>query len=613
MRFHLCTECTLIIFCRWMAKCWANAGFYQVFVSKISAPFILCAVLTCLGLLYKVLSGMMMRGNPSALQVQRSETYNRLRSIGLFGLSLFHPVVSQMVFVIWQCEQFLGIPKPRLSVQPSYECDVGLWYLNLFIGISVLFVFVLGYPLMCAFVLRRRHYMFRMWSMFVQEEVTGPPPPNPWAEQVVAPSIFKQILNRIAAAKAIRAGPDEAELRAEVKTLTVTERVAKLFDARSSYEQLQFLHRDYKDDHYYWEIVEIIYKALFIGLPIILTQLTKLEGFGIILGNFLVFCFFGWHLFTWPHMKSRDDKFEMLILITQFLTTFCLLLLAKAQGVDGGGESGIDIDPALIGWVLLASQFVVVALSLFIILFTIKDVLFVLWHGLVDCILRRPAKSMHTTNMFMGVVKLKIMVYRRNKARRARKTKSLHRSKSRATAGIRPATASENPAPRTIKGAFDPDVVDGDLVMGKAPKLPRPVPGPDAARSFPKGLKPITRGGMSSGSKHNSRTLGVEKPQETRSSRSDRNRHTDSVAEGKRHHPEMPIDKQVSRSRPRSKHEGAQRDSAGQPRTKRSSSRKAQRVEQGRSEDTRVQVGEIGALKAGRGKRRSKKPEDVEV
>ena len=112
-----------------MAKCWYGVGFFAVYYFKLVFPFLFSAVMGVLYSLYECYSSVFHSHlSRRAEYALKYVMHQRLQTLWLFGLTLLHPLTSQVVMMLWKCDEYLGRSATYLSVAPQHECSSASWY-----------------------------------------------------------------------------------------------------------------------------------------------------------------------------------------------------------------------------------------------------------------------------------------------------------------------------------------------------------------------------------------------------------------------------------------------------------------------------------------------------
>ena len=324
---------------RWFFACrgWPVRFFTMWFVKSFS-PFLLVFI--------TVLVGRFVRYKDP----RRTEEFmSSFLQYTLFFLVFLHPVVTVGVLELFKCAPALGAETAFLMSDVVVRCRSTEWYFYAFLGFGVLLSYSLGFPLAVAVLLRRRRTELQFWRELLQYKTTirGKGKRQLVEEIVVSlriprtrsTGLVKQMLRWLWSAR------DRRDVLLALN-LGIAQRYQHYMEARRKWKQLLFLHSDYDDRHYYWEVCEITYKVLLLAGPMLITFGAPDTELDVTLGVTLTFFFCMIGVRCWPRAKASDNMFALLCTVVTFLTLFSMVLL----------QGGVSFADKQIGIILLGMQ-----------------------------------------------------------------------------------------------------------------------------------------------------------------------------------------------------------------------------------------------------------------
>jgi hypothetical protein len=131
-----------------------------------------------------------------------------------------------------------------------------------------------------------------------------------------------------------------------------------------TWQELGFLHQDYNERTYYWEIIEICRRVILTAIIVVVGEYVK--GFDLVIGSLLAFGFIGLQLYFRPYENSKLQFLQTVSLTDQYLVIFLFMLMTVARGSE-------EWDTNMIGYFIVAIQVVMLVFAVWLTMYSAYD------------------------------------------------------------------------------------------------------------------------------------------------------------------------------------------------------------------------------------------------
>ena len=165
--------------------------------------------------------------------------------------------------------------------------------------------------------------------------------------------------------EAIIAAERNAKNRTKSKTGRKVQTAQLAVDKVSdTWQELGFLHQDFNERTYYWEIVEISRRVILTAIIVVVGEYVK--GFDLVIGSLLAFGFIGLQLYFRPYENSKLQFLQTVSLMDQYLVIFLFMLMTVARGSE-------EWDTTMIGYFIVAIQVVMLVFAVWLTVYSAYD------------------------------------------------------------------------------------------------------------------------------------------------------------------------------------------------------------------------------------------------
>jgi hypothetical protein len=195
------------------------------------------------------------------------------------------------------------------------------------VAIAVIGIFTVGLPAVFAFQLIKRRHRLDEAKLVVRRRYQG------WRKR-----LRQRIANRRVAL--LRGEEVEPLVDPEEEAMTNKDILAvyqMYYGYVREWDQLLFLHRDFRLARFYWELMEVIRKLLLVSVVVIVGN--WYPGYDLVFGIVVLFCYFALHVYALPYKRSKHNFLKAAEMFAEYMTLFITMLILLAN-VTPGMEAG---------------------------------------------------------------------------------------------------------------------------------------------------------------------------------------------------------------------------------------------------------------------------------
>ena len=253
------------------------------------------------------------------------------------ALVLIHPTVTMTMVKLFSCAAVLGYQREWLKADVRYQCMDGPWWTFASVSISMIGIFTIGLPVIMIVSLVRARHRLNEARLVVRRRYKS------WRKREKE----KVLQRRVALLRGEVPEPlvdDEEEAMTNKDILSV---YLIYYRYVREWDQFLFLHRDFRIEFYYWELVEIMRKLLLVSVVVVIGS--QFTGYDLVFGITVLALFFAMHLYALPYKHAKHNFLKAAEMFAEYTTLFITMLMQLSRVQQG-------MDPGQMGLAMLAVQ-----------------------------------------------------------------------------------------------------------------------------------------------------------------------------------------------------------------------------------------------------------------
>jgi len=277
-----------------------------------------------------------------------------LKEALLVALGFVHPTVATAISSLFACDHVPGYELPFLKADYRLQCNNAEWWSNLVVSLLIGGTFVLMFPLAILVRLRSVRRRFRMAKLDLRLDYASYMSKRRGWDEDQRMVVLANVATQMGHSRKI------VKQRAHMLERSPRQLLKEYDEAMSAWRALEFIHGDWRDACWFWEVWEIVRKLCMTALIVVIRQYW--EGMDIVCGFLLSVGFLTAQTIMAPYKDLTLNLVKFWINLVESTTLLLLYTVSVGSNNPDIENSVQEFGDALI-WINASIIFVIVRIN----------------------------------------------------------------------------------------------------------------------------------------------------------------------------------------------------------------------------------------------------------